>query len=83
VVEKKIKKSVLGRVEAVRVDPELFGPNGMLSGEGQLSIWFTSDARRVPISARIKTEYGTFDITLRKLIRRASPESVASASHEN
>jgi hypothetical protein len=83
VVEKKLKKSVLGRAEAIRVDPEVFGPKRMLSGEGQFSIWFTNDARRVPISARIKTKYGTFDITLRKLIQHATPASVASANHVN
>ncbi len=30
VVEKKRMKTVLGRVEAVRVDPQVFGANGML-----------------------------------------------------
>ena len=83
VVEKKIRKSVLGRAEAIRVDPEVFGENRMLSGEGQFSIWFTNDSRRVPISARIKTKYGTFDVTLRKLIQPATRESVASANHGN
>jgi hypothetical protein len=79
VVEKKLKKSVLGRAEAIRVDPEVFGPNRMVAGEGQFSIWFTNDSRRVPISARIKTKYGTFDITLRKLDRRPAQETVASS----
>ncbi len=66
VVEKKRMKTVLGRVEALRVDPQLYGPGGMVGGKGQFSIWFTNDNRRIPVSARIKTEYGTFDITLRK-----------------
>jgi hypothetical protein len=83
VVEKKLRKSVLGRTEAIRVDPEVFGPDRMLSGEGQFSIWFTNDSRRVPVSARIKTKYGTFDVTLRKLIQHAAPESVASTNHNN
>ncbi len=83
VVEKKFRKSVLGRGEAIRVDPEVFGPNRMLAGEGQFSIWITNDARRVPVGARIKTKYGTFDVTLRKLIQHATPESVASTNHSN
>jgi hypothetical protein len=83
VVEKKLRKSVLGRTEAIRVDPEVFGPDRMLADEGQFSIWFTNDARRVPISARIKTKYGTFDVTLRRLIQHATAETVASAHRSN
>ena len=37
VVEKKRKKTVLGTVETVRVDPQVFGPKGMVSGDGQFS----------------------------------------------
>lgn len=69
VVEKRSMKTVLGRVEALRVDAELYGPNGMIDGKGQFSIWFTNDRRRIPVGARVKTEYGTFDITLRRVIQ--------------
>jgi hypothetical protein len=79
VIEKKRKKTVLGRVEAFRVEPEVFGANRMLSGEGRFSIWITNDNKRVPVSARIKIKYGTFDITLRKVIRNPPPESLASS----
>jgi len=81
IVEKKRLKTVLGRVEAIRVDPQLFGPKGMLGAKGQLSIWFTNDSRRIPVNAKIKTEYGTFDITLRKVINpsaKASPAKLKS-----
>jgi hypothetical protein len=78
VIEKKRKKTVLGRVEAFRVEPEVFGPDRMISGEGQFTIWITNDNRRVPVSARIKMKYGTFDITLRKVIRNPPQESLAS-----
>ena len=73
VVEKKRKKTVLGRVETLRVDPGVFGPNRMIAGEGQFSIWFTNDNRRIPVGARIKMKYGTFDITLRKVIQNPRP----------
>jgi len=69
VVEKKRMKTPLGRVSVIRIDPELFGPDGMIKEEGKFSIWFTDDERRVPVSARLKTEYGTFDITLKKVSR--------------
>ena len=79
VVEKKRKKTVLGVVEAFRVDPQVFGPERLISGEGQFSIWITNDSRRVPVSARIKMKYGTVDIRLRKLIKSPTPaQSLAS-----
>lgn len=68
VIEKKRLKTVLGRVEVVRLDPDLQGPDGMIKEQGQLSIWLTSDSKRIPVAARLKTEYGTFDITLRKIV---------------
>ena len=74
VFEKKRLKTVLGRVEALRIDPQLYGPNGILGGKGQFSIWITNDSRRIPVSARSKTDLGTFDITLRK-IRKPTPQS--------
>lgn len=83
VVERKRRKSALGTVDAVRVDPQVFGPERMVAGDGQMSIWLTNDARRIPISARIKTKYGTFDITLRKVIQNpARRESVANMTVE-
>ena len=79
VIEKRRKKTVLGRVEAIRVDPQVFGPDRLLDGEGQFSIWITNDSRRIPVSARIKMRYGTFDITLRKVTQQpAAQESLAS-----
>ena len=80
VVEKKRMKTALGRVETLRVDPEVFGPNRMVPTEGRFSIWFTNDDRRIPVSARIKNKYGTFDITLRKVFKNPTPrEPLASA----
>lgn len=81
VVEKKRKKTVLGRVDAFRVDPQVFGPGRMLSDEGQFSIWITDDRKRVPVSARIKMKYGIFDITLRKVIANPTPAALASNSN--
>ncbi|HZI88438.1 MAG TPA: DUF3108 domain-containing protein, partial [Pyrinomonadaceae bacterium] len=72
VVERKRMKTVLGRVNTIRLDVKLFGPRGMIENEGQFSIWFTEDARRVPVSARVKNEFGTFDIKLKKVLLNAS-----------
>lgn len=83
VVEKKLKKTALGRVEAFRVDPQVFGPGRMIGDDGQFSIWITNDSRRVPVSARIKMKYGTFDITLRKVSRSQTQEPLASGNNVN
>jgi hypothetical protein len=80
VVEKKRMKTVLGRVEALRLDPEIYGPNRLLDGNGQFSIWVTNDNRRIPVSARVKTEYGTFDITLRKVIQNPTQRENLTAT---
>ncbi|HKS29563.1 MAG TPA: DUF3108 domain-containing protein [Pyrinomonadaceae bacterium] len=67
--ETKKIKSILGEVQAVRVEPELFGEDRMVRGKGQLTIWFTTDARHIPVRAQIKHEMGTLDITLKSLVQ--------------
>jgi hypothetical protein len=69
VLEKKRIKTVLGRVDAFRVNAELFGPERLIDDEkGEFSIWFTADARHIPVGGRVKTDYGTFDIKLKRVI---------------
>jgi hypothetical protein len=73
VVERKRIKTALGRVNAFRVEPQLFGPDRMIDQEnGQLTLWITDDERRVPIVARIKTDYGTFEVKLKRITTGAS-----------
>jgi hypothetical protein len=69
VIEKKRMKTVLGRVDALRVNAELFGPERLIDHEkGEFSIWITDDARRIPVRGRVKTDYGVFDIKLKRVI---------------
>ena len=69
VLEKKRMKTVLGRVDAFRVNAELFGPERLIDDEkGEFSIWFTADARHIPVGGSVKTDYGTFDIKLKRVI---------------
>lgn len=71
VAEKKKMKSVLGKVEVVRVDVELFGPGRPVEeGKGKMSIWVTNDERHVPIKARLSHDIGTLDITLKSIQRQ-------------
>ena len=69
VVEKERIKTVLGRVDTLRVDPELFGPDRMIPHQGEFSVWFTSDRRRIPVKAKLKSKYGTFDIKLKTAVQ--------------
>jgi hypothetical protein len=69
VFEKKKMKTVIGKVSVIRLEPDLFGPEGMLDDEkGQFTIWITDDEKHIPVSARVKTEYGTFDIKLKRVV---------------
>lgn len=69
VVEKRRMKTVLGRVDVLRVNPELFGPDRLIDAEkGEFSIWITDDARHIPVAGRVKTDYGTFDIKLKRVV---------------
>jgi Protein of unknown function (DUF3108) len=69
VVEKKRMKTILGRVNVLRVNPELFGPERLIDQEkGEFSIWITDDAQHIPVGGRVKTDYGTFDIKLKRIV---------------
>lgn len=74
VIEKKRMKTILGRVEVLHVQPELFGPNRLIDDEkGEFSIWITDDQRHIPVGGRVKTDYGTFEIKLKRIINPTEP----------
>jgi hypothetical protein len=78
VVERKQLKTVLGRVSAVRIEPALFGENGLVRSRGSLSIWITEDSRRLPVKAQLKVDLGTFDITLKRVSISQAKTSTAN-----
>jgi hypothetical protein len=68
VTERKTVKSVVGRVPAVRVEIGLFGAGRLVSDrEGEMTLWITDDARRIPVRARLSADIGTLDIKLKKV----------------
>lgn len=74
VVEKKRMKTILGSVEVLHVQPELFGANRLIDDEkGEFSMWITDDQRHIPVGGRVKTDYGTFDIKLKRIVNPAEP----------
>jgi Protein of unknown function (DUF3108) len=73
--ERKTLKTVVGRVPTLRVDIGLFG-EGRLVGDrkGEMSVWITDDARRIPVRARLDADLGTLDIKLKKASTNKSPK---------
>lgn len=67
VSEKKTMKTVVGKVQTLKVDAEIFGEGRLLRGKGKMSIWFTDDVRHIPVRAKINNEMGTLDITLKRI----------------
>ncbi len=68
VVERKRMKTVLGRVQTLRVDIELFGPHRLIQDRtGHMSLWLTDDARRIPVRARLDMDLGALDIKLKRV----------------
>ena len=67
VAEPKRMKTVLGKVPVVRVEVALFGEGRPVEGDGKMSIWFTDDARRVPVRARLSSSIGMLDIKLKSV----------------
>lgn len=67
VVARELQKSVLGRVWCFRVVPEVFGANRLIDQKGEMTLWITDDARRLPIRSQINLNIGRFEIKLKKV----------------
>lgn len=68
IVERKTTKSVLGRVPTLRVEIGLFGAGRLVNDrQGEMTLWITDDARRIPVRARLSADVGILDIKLKKV----------------
>jgi len=65
--EKKPLKTAVGRVPVVRVEVGVFGAGRLIDDEGQMTIWMTSDARRLPVRAKLQSSQGQIDITIKRI----------------
>ncbi len=84
VVDKKRTKTIFGRVDVLRVNAELFGPERLIDKEnGEFSIFITDDARHIPVGGRVKTDYGTFDITLKQIVNLDQDSSQKGLNNTN
>ncbi|HEY0545709.1 MAG TPA: DUF3108 domain-containing protein [Pyrinomonadaceae bacterium] len=67
VIKREQLKTVLGKVSTIRVAPELFGEGRLIRGKGEITIWFTDDARHIPVRAKINNSLGRLDIKLKSI----------------
>jgi len=70
VMERKKMKTVMGRVDVLRIEPSMFGDQGLVRRRGTLSIWVTEDARHIPVKAQIRVPAGIFEIKLKRVTNR-------------
>jgi len=67
VAAREMQKTMLGKVWCYRLEPVVFGPGRMVEDKGKLTIWITDDARRLPVRARIDTNFGKVDVKLKTI----------------
>ena len=59
------QKTIFGKQWCFRVEPEVFGTNRLIEREGDMTIWITDDARKLPVRSVVNTPYGKVDIRLK------------------
>jgi hypothetical protein len=59
-------KTVVGKVNTIKVEPDMFGEGKLIRRNGSLVVWMTDDRRHIPVKAQIKADIGTVDITLKR-----------------
>jgi len=69
VLDRKRMKTILGNLETVRVEPQIFGEGGLVDGKGSVTFWFTDDPLHIPVKAHIESEMGSLDIKLKRISR--------------
>jgi hypothetical protein len=55
-----------GKFNAIKVETKAFGGK-LIKKSGELFLWFSDDARRLPVKARLKVSGATVDIELKKI----------------
>lgn len=59
--------TLFGKVWTLRVEPEIFGEKRLINdNEGKLTVWFTEDARHIPVRAQVQSKIGKIEIKLRR-----------------
>lgn len=59
------QKSIFGKVWCFRLEPQIFGEDRLISGDGSMIIWIMDDKRRIPIRSQVNASIGRIEIKLR------------------
>ena len=62
-------KTPAGTFATVRISPEATG--GLIKNRGKVWIWYSDDARRIPVQMRARMRWGTLTIRLQRVEMRA------------
>ena len=75
------QKTTIGKVQCWRVEPDIFGPGKMIERTGKMVIWISDTPARVPVAAKINSEYGTITIKLKEYKKASQLEAVNVAEN--
>ncbi|MGE5345426.1 MAG: DUF3108 domain-containing protein [Acidithiobacillales bacterium] len=68
VQEKEIVETEAGAFEAIRVQPAMLEESGQDRNRGKLFLWFSDDARRIPVMARSLLPIGSVTARLKRIV---------------
>lgn len=61
------QKTVLGKIWCFRLEPEIFGTKRLIEQKGNMVVWITDDARRLPVRAQIEANIGRIEVKLKEM----------------
>lgn len=67
VVAHELLKTDLGSFNTVKLQPLVMGEDKIIRRPGEMFVWFTDDARRLPVKAMVAGSFGTATIELRAM----------------
>ena len=59
------QKTIFGKQWCFRIEPQIFGTGRLIEREGDMTLWITDDARRLPVRSVVNSPYGKIDIRLK------------------
>ncbi|MBK6724966.1 MAG: DUF3108 domain-containing protein [Acidobacteria bacterium] len=71
VTRREQQSTELGKVWCFKIEPEVFGRGRLIEQKGKMVLWVTDDTRRLPVKARIDSQYGKIEIKLKSYRKSA------------
>lgn len=65
VTGRELQNTEIGKVWCFKIEPEVFGRGRLIEQKGKMVVWMTDDTRRIPVKARIDSQYGKIEIKLK------------------